>query len=78
MGGGGASEVLPLQNFWVEKALAMLKGCKKCFEVVLKWELKVLAANGRGRKHFHPLKGVAQELYPVLKKGGGGGTEIEY
>ena len=62
MGGGGASEVLPLQSGAgqgrVGKASAMLKGGAKRFEVFLIWELEVLAI----------LKGVTQ--VSTLKKGG--------
>ena len=63
-GGGGASEVLPLPKGGAEKVLAMLKGGggggTTSFEVVLTWELEVLAI----------VMGVREKL-PPFKKGGG-------
>ena len=56
-GRGVASEVLPLQKGGAEKVLAMLKGGTTSFEVVLTWELEVLAIVMGGTKSFHPLKG---------------------
>ena len=54
-----------------EKVLAMLKGGTKRFEVVLTWELKVLAIvmGGGGAKSVHPLKGGVQKVLPCLEGG---------
>ena len=64
--------------------LAMLKGATKSFEVILPWELEVLAIGLlRGdTTSFHPLKGRGhKKLYPVLwgfflGGGGGGGRKM--
>ena len=55
-GGGGASEVLPLQKREWKNVLAMLKwGDKKSFEVVLTWRLEVLAIVMGGAQKFSTL-----------------------
>ena len=61
VGGGGVAE----------KVLAMLKRGTQSFEVVLVWELEVLAiVMVGGPKGFHPLKqrggGAHKKFYPVL------------
>ena len=47
------------------------KGGRKCFEIVLMWELEVLAIlmGGGGRLKFPPLRGCKQ-FYPVSREGG--------
>ena len=60
--GGGACEVLPRQKGgWGTK----------CFEVVLTWEIEVLAIamEGGGAKSFHPVKGGTQKVLPCLEGG---------
>ena len=50
----------------------MLKGGTKSFEVVLTWELEVLAIlMGGGRKKFPPFKRGVQKVLPCLEGGGG-------
>ena len=81
---GEASGVLPLQ-----KVLGGGGGQQSCscaegtisFEVVLTWELEVLAIvmwGGGGAKSFHPLKGGPREVLPCLAGGGGGGGEGKF
>ena len=61
-GGGGVSEVLPLQkkggaDFFFSCAEGGGGGCTKSCEVVLTWELEILAiVIGGGAKSFHPLR----------------------
>ena len=74
--GGGASEVILLQKEgWGGKSLSHAEGGRgiTSFEVVLMWELEVLAIvmGGGGAKSFHPLKAGRRKLYPVLRGGGG-------
>ena len=71
-GRGGASEVLPLpkggsRNSSFSHAEA---GGTQGFEVVLTWELEVLAILMGGTTSFHPLKGGGRKrFYPVLRGG---------
>ena len=57
-GGGGVSEVLPLQKGEVEKVLAVLKGGggTTSFEVVSTWELEVLAIVMGGAMSSHNIQ----------------------
>ena len=63
-GGGGISEVLPLQKkggadfFFSRAERGGGGGSTKSCEVVLTWELEILAIviGGRGAKSFHPLR----------------------
>ena len=53
-----------------EKVLVMLKGgggAQKSFEVVLTWELEVLAILMGGTYSFHLLKGGHEKFYPVSR-----------
>ena len=51
----------------------MLKGDTKSFEVLIIWELEVLAIQLGGTTSFHPLKrGRAGKVLPCLEGGGGG------
>ena len=60
-----------------EKVLDMLKGGTTPFDVILTWELEVLAIlMGVGAKSFHPLKGGRKRFYPVLRGGGRGTTSF--
>ena len=73
-GGGGASEILPLQKGRADIILAMLKaggGGTKCSEVVSTQELEVLAilmGEGGRCKKFPPFQngGGREKFYPVL------------
>ena len=63
------------RGWGAEKFLAMLKRGAQSFEVVLVWELEVLAiVMVGGPKGFHPLKkrggGEAQKVLPCLEGGG--------
>ena len=68
-GGGGASEVLPLQKGGTDKVLAMLKGGTTSFEIVLIRKLEVFAILMWAAKSFHPLKGGGHEKFYCLEGG---------
>ena len=55
----------------VGNSFSRVEGCvgTTSFEIVLTWELEVLAIVMGGAKSFQPLKGVHNKFNPVLKGG---------
>ena len=72
VGWGEASEVLPLQKGGTQTVLAILKRGTDSFEVVLTWELEVLAILIGGANSSRALKGGwgARTVLPCLEGGG--------
>ena len=65
--GGGKSSFTPTKS-GVEKSFSHARGeGTNSFEVVLTWELEVLAILKGGTKSFHPLKWGWEKFYTVLR-----------
>ena len=72
-GGGGASEVLPLQKRGMRKSFChaeMGGGGTECFEVVLTREVKVLAILPTGGGGYLPKVSLGTHCEPEPKRGG--------
>ena len=75
--GGGASEVYPYRKWGLKKHSAMLKGagggggrCRKGVQVVLTWELEVLAILNGGQTCFHLFREGEVESSTLSLEGG--------